>query len=92
MKFCTKIGILIFTLGVVCLFSCQNEPSDIIENQEKAYSDTIAATLQWRNFTQKDFHSFTFRQIKKMVFPWHGEVICQDYLRVKLRKVITLHW
>ena len=43
MKYCTKIGILIFTLGVVCLFSCQNEPSDIIENQEKAYSDTIAA-------------------------------------------------
>lgn len=43
MKYCTKIGILIFTLGVVCLFSCQNEPSDIIENQEKAYSDTTAA-------------------------------------------------
>ena len=43
MKYCTKIGILIFTIGVVCLSSCQNESADIIENPEKAYSETIAA-------------------------------------------------
>lgn len=43
MKYCTKIGILVFTIGVVCLSSCQNESADIIENPEKAYSDTIAA-------------------------------------------------
>lgn len=43
MKYCTKIGMLIFTIGVVCLSSCQNESADIIENPGKAYSDTIAA-------------------------------------------------
>lgn len=43
MKYYTKIGILIFTIGVVCLSSCQNESADIIENPGKAYSDTIAA-------------------------------------------------
>lgn len=43
MKYCTKIGILIFTIGVVCLSSCQNESAEIIENPGKAYSDTIAA-------------------------------------------------
>lgn len=43
MKYYTKIGILIFTIGVVCLSSCQNESTDFVENPVKAYSDTIAA-------------------------------------------------
>lgn len=43
MQYCTKTKILIFIIGVVCLFSCQNETTDFVENPVKAYSDTIAA-------------------------------------------------
>lgn len=43
MQYCTKTKIIIFIIGVVCLFSCQNESTDFVENPVKAYSDTIAA-------------------------------------------------
>lgn len=43
MQYCRKTRILIFIIGVVCLYSCQNESADIIENPVMAYSDTIAA-------------------------------------------------
>ena len=92
MQYCTKTKILIFIIGVVCLFSCQNETTDFVENPVKAYSDTIAANTAVDALYATGFHSFIFRQTKNMVFPWHGEAICPDCLKVKLRKVITLHW